>query len=258
VIFNIVADDGFLLGVGGGASRVSGTLTNAPTSTAFNPYPVVGAYNQAGGAAPATYQVTIHFPSAGAYPYELDYFECCGAQLSLTMTVASVNTGPYNVFTAYADTIRPAGSSKFPFPWNGAANTTFVGGGSPYDTGGLRFDNNTNQPINLSHVTVDIGTHHYDPWDLNQTVPANGTLVLANPTGSSFDTSEANGTGGTASGGGSAGFKTAQYVTGFATVGGGPIGVAFDSTGSLFVMDPQNGFLYKLGLSGGVVTRRRR
>jgi hypothetical protein len=98
------------------------------------------------------------------------------------MTVVSVNAGPYNLSTGYADTVRPAGASSFPLPWNGAANTTFVGSGSPYDTGALRFDNNTNQPIALNHVTVDIGTHHYDPWNPNLAIPANGTLILANPT----------------------------------------------------------------------------
>ncbi len=257
VTFNILADDGFMLGVGGGASRVSGTLIGAPASglTPFNLYQVLGAYNQAGGAAPTSYPVTIHFPAAGAYPYELDYFECCASQLSLTMTVASVNTGPYNLSTGYADTIRPAGTSSFPFPWNGAANTTFVGGGSPYDTGGLRFDNNSSQPITLNHVTADIGTHHYDPWSLNLAVPAGGTLILANPMGSAFDTSESGGTGTNAgSGGGSGGFVAAPFATGFVTGGTstGPIGVAFDSASNLFVMNYITGILYKFGPGGGV------
>jgi RHS repeat-associated protein/uncharacterized repeat protein (TIGR01451 family) len=255
VTFNIVADDGFMLGVGGGASRVSGTLVGAPASglTPFNSYQIVGAYNQAGGAAPATYAVTVHFPSAGAYSYELDYFECCGSQLSLTMTVVSVNTGPYNLSTGYADTTRPAGSSTFPFPWNGAANTTFIGSGAPYDTGGLRFDNNTNQPITLNHVTADIGTHHYDPWNLNLAIPANGTLILASPTGSAFDTSESVGTG-TPSGGGSGGFIAKPFATGFGTCCGsiGPVGVAFDNAGNLFAMNYATGFLYKFGPAGGV------
>src|SRR5260370_25135844 len=108
--------------------------------------------------------------------------------MSLTMTVVSVNTGPYNLSTGYADTIRPAGTSSFPFPWNGAANTTFIGSGSPYDTGGLRFDNNSSQPITLNHVTVDIGTHHYDPCRLNLPVPACGTLIRPKPTRGAVDT----------------------------------------------------------------------
>ncbi len=256
ITFKIIADDGFILGVGGGASRVGGTLQNPPASglTAFNGYGVVGAFNQAGGAAPASYQVTVHFPSAGAYPYELDYFECCGSQLSLTMTVVSVNAGPYNLSTGYADTIRPAGTSSLPIPWNGAANTTFVGAGSPYDTGALRFDNNTNQPITLNHVTVDIGTHHYDPWGPNLAIPANGTLILANPGGSAFDTSDAFGTAtSTGSGGGSGGFIATPFATGFNTVGSlGPIGLAFDNAGNLFVMNYATGVLYKFGPSGGV------
>src|SRR6202022_1023939 len=222
--------------------------------TPFNLYQVLGAYNQAGGASPATYPVTIHFPGAGSYPYELNYFECCAPHPSLTMTVVSVNTGPYNLSTGYADTPRPAGSTTFPFPWNGAANTTFIGSGAPYDTGGLRFDNNTNQPITLNHVTADIGTHHYDPWNLNLAIPANGTLILASPTGSAFDTSESGGTGTSAgSGGGSGGFVAAPFATGFNTLGSlGPIGVAFDNGGNLFVMNYATGVLYKFGPGGGV------
>jgi RHS repeat-associated protein/uncharacterized repeat protein (TIGR01451 family) len=253
VTFKVIADDGFVLGVGGGATRVSGALTNPPASgfTAFNGYLVVGAYNTGGATSPGTYDVTIHFPSAGAFPYELDYFECCGTQLSLTMTIVSVNTGPYNLSTGYADTIRPAGSSSFPFPWNGAANTTFVGSGSPYDTGGLRFDNNTNQPITLNHVTVDIGSRHYDPWNLNLNVPPNGTLILAGA--GAFNTSEANGAL-KSGGGGSSGFTASQWATGFAPGGGGvgPVGVAFDNAGNLFVMDYAFGFLYKFPPGGGV------
>jgi RHS repeat-associated protein/uncharacterized repeat protein (TIGR01451 family) len=258
VTFQVMADDGFILGVGGGATRVRGTLQNPPASgfTAFNGYLVVGAYNLGGVTAPGTYPVTVHFPSAGSYPYEIDYSECCSSQLSLTMTVVSVNTGPYNLFTGYADTIRPAGTSTFPFPWNGAANTTFMGSGAPYDTGGLRFDNNTNQPITLNHVTVDIGTHHYDPWNLNLSVPANATLILAGASGAgAFNTSEANGLLKSGSGGGSSGFTATQWATGFGSCGGvGPVGVAFDSTGNLFVMNYCTGFLYKFGPGGGAAS----
>src|SRR5260370_1877263 len=176
--------------------------------------------------------------------------------MSLTMTVVSVNTGPYNLSTGYADTIRPAGTSSFPFPWNGAANTTFIGSGSPYDPGGLRFDNNTNQPITLNHVTVDIGTRHYDPWNLNLSVPANGTMMLAGATGAgAYNTAEANGLLKSGSGGGSSGFTATQWATALPNSGGvGPVGVAFDATGNLFVMDIQTGALYKFGPGGGVAS----
>jgi hypothetical protein len=119
----------------------------------------------------------------------------------------------------------------------------------------LRFDNNTNQPITLDHVTVDIGTHHYDPWNLNLSVPANATLVLAGATGAgAFNTSEANGALKSGGGGGSSGFTATQWATGLPSCCGGvgPVGVAFDTAGNLFVMDYATGFLYKFGPSGGV------
>jgi len=41
VTFTITSDDGFILGVGNGATRVSGALTNTPGSTAFKSYAVL-------------------------------------------------------------------------------------------------------------------------------------------------------------------------------------------------------------------------
>ncbi|MGI8666876.1 MAG: RHS repeat-associated core domain-containing protein [Jatrophihabitans sp.] len=84
--FKFFDDDGFVFGVGGGATRVSGALVNAPTSTAFRDYPVAGAYDEPTG--PVGNEVTVHFPAAGVYPYELDYSECCGGELSMTMSSA--------------------------------------------------------------------------------------------------------------------------------------------------------------------------
>jgi RHS repeat-associated protein len=199
VTFNVVADDGFLLGVGGGATRVSGAYENPPQSgtTPFNNYPLVGAFDQAGGTAPQTFPVTIHFPAAGSYPYELDYFECCGSQLSLTLGVASFTkqTSPLSVYVGYADGLRPAGSI-FPFPWEGSPNVTFVGcPGCSYDSGALRFDNSSNAPIVLDSVTVDIGGNHFDLWPHGLTVPAGQILILAQTSQYDFDTSDYSGAG---------------------------------------------------------------
>jgi RHS repeat-associated protein/uncharacterized repeat protein (TIGR01451 family) len=85
--FNFFSDDGFVFGVGGGATRVGGVLVNAPSSTALEDYPVMGAFNDPTG--PRANQITVHFPAAGVYPYELDYSECCGGELSMTMTSAN-------------------------------------------------------------------------------------------------------------------------------------------------------------------------
>jgi RHS repeat-associated protein len=186
VTFNVVADDGFLLGVCGGATSVSGKQVNPPSSgsTPFKSCPLMGAFNESSGGAPKEHLVTIHFPTAGSYPYELDYFECCGHQLSLTMKAAAPEgpAPPFNLFAGYADTVRPAGTSTFPFPWQGSENTTFVGSPAPdgtWDTGGLRFDNVTGSPIILEHVTVDIGSTHFDPGFTNIMVPPKRTAVLA-------------------------------------------------------------------------------
>jgi hypothetical protein len=76
VPFTFLVDDAFNLGVGARASRVRGTLSNPPASgvTALRHLPVIGSFNQ--GHLQATTAVTVHFPRAGSYPYELDYAEC--------------------------------------------------------------------------------------------------------------------------------------------------------------------------------------
>jgi len=194
VTYNVIVDDGFLLGIGGGAVRVSGVYENAPASNTspFKGYPLVGAFNRPGGNTPTTYAVTVHFPSAGVYPYELDYFSCCHAQLSLTLAVASFTeqTSPLSVFVGYADGLRPAGSI-FPFPWQGSPGVTFVGcSNCAFDAGAVRFDNSSSSPITLDSVTVDVGSFHFDIWPRNLTVPANQILILTQTVQFNFDTSD--------------------------------------------------------------------
>ena len=195
VTFNVIADDGFLLGVAGGATRVSGTYENPPASNTspFNGYTLVGAFDQQGGAAPQTFPVTVHFPAPGTYPYELDFFECCGQQLSLAMTVATFtpDTSPLSVYVGYADCLRPAGSI-FPFPWQGSPGVaSFIGSGAtPYDSGALRFDNNSDDPIVFSDVSVDIGSAHFDLWGSSITVAPHTITILTQTVGNNFDTSD--------------------------------------------------------------------
>jgi RHS repeat-associated protein len=198
VTFNIVHDDGFLLGIGGGATRISGAYENPPESSAssFHDYPLVGAFNEQTGLGPRTDSVTVHFPKAGSYPYELDYFKSGGStELSLTMTVASFaqTTSPLNVYVGYADGLRPSGSI-FPFPWAGSPGVTFVGGGT-FDSGALRFRNDSNTAIPLESVTVDIGGAHFDIWPRNLTVPPGEDLILAQTESYNFDTSDYSGSG---------------------------------------------------------------
>jgi von Willebrand factor type D domain len=84
--FDFYSDDGFVAGIGGGASYVSGIYVNPPPSgvTAFKGYPVVASYNQS--SPPTGNTATINFPHAGVYPFELDYTECCGGTLAMTVT----------------------------------------------------------------------------------------------------------------------------------------------------------------------------
>ena len=86
VTFNFFSDDGFIFGVDNGATRVSGSLFNPPPSglTPFQGYPVMGSFNTA--TAPVANSITVHFPGPGTYQYEIDYSECCGGELAVTMT----------------------------------------------------------------------------------------------------------------------------------------------------------------------------
>jgi hypothetical protein len=85
VSFTLLVDDAFNLGVGAGASRVRGTLSNPPVRgvTALQHLPVVGSFNQ--GHLQATTYVIVHFPRPGSYAYELDYAECMAGGETIRM-----------------------------------------------------------------------------------------------------------------------------------------------------------------------------
>ncbi len=105
VTFSFFSDDGFIFGVANGATRVSGSLVNPPPSgvTPFQGYPVMGSFNTA--TAPVANNITVHFPAAGTYPYEVDYTECCAGELVITMT--SNQTGGHGVPPSGAITLTP-------------------------------------------------------------------------------------------------------------------------------------------------------
>ncbi len=193
VTFNVTSEDGFLFGVGNGAGRVNGTYVNAPASNTspFNSYPLVAADDAPGSGPPTTYPVTVHFPTAGTYSYELDYFSSSGQQLSFTLGLGSFTsqTSPLSIYVGYADSTRPA-ASIFPFPWQGSPGVTFVGTG-PFDAGAIRFDNNSTSPIPLDSVTVNIGGDVLDIWPHSSlVVPAGQILILTQDNGYNFDTSD--------------------------------------------------------------------
>ncbi len=105
ITFSFFSDDGFVFGVSNGATRVGGSLFNPPPSglTPFQSYPVMGAFNTA--TAPVANNVTVHFPAAGTYAYEIDYTECCAGQLAVTMT--SNSTGGHGIPPSGAIALTP-------------------------------------------------------------------------------------------------------------------------------------------------------
>jgi RHS repeat-associated protein len=185
VTFNVTSEDGFMLGVGGGASRVSGAYENPPASnqSVFQNLPLVGAYNESCCSTPQTHQVTVHFPAPGSYPYELDYFQHGGSPLSLVMSVATVTkvTAPLSVYAGYADGLRPAGST-FPFPWLGSPGVLFEGcsNSCSFDGGAVRVVNNQSSPMTINSVVVHFSADcTYDIWPHDVSLPANQQMILA-------------------------------------------------------------------------------
>jgi RHS repeat-associated protein len=206
--YSIDSADGFLLGIGNGASRVNGDFINPPASgqSAFDSYPLVAVSNQPSGGTVGTHPVTIHFPAAGDYPVELDYFSTGGPDSSLVLQPSAAvppapNTPPLNVYVGYEDTVRAANDYTIsPLPWYGSPGVTFEGDataqGSGSDSGGIRFDNVTNAPVTIDKLTVDIpvpggAPAHFDQWPSGMVVPPGQTLILAEDAGyPSFDTSD--------------------------------------------------------------------
>jgi RHS repeat-associated protein/uncharacterized repeat protein (TIGR01451 family) len=205
VTFRFDYDAGFLFGIGGGASRVNGSYENPPASNVspFEGYPLVGADNRPNNAVHTT-TVTVHFPAAGSYPYEVDYTESGGPTLSLVLSTVSftADTSGITAYVGYADGLRPGGS-VFPFPWNGSPNTLFVGcqGSCQFDGGAVRLDNTTGQPVTINSLTVDFGPNcRFAIWPHDRVLPDGQTAIFTQtisgassgcPADGSFDTSDA-------------------------------------------------------------------
>lgn len=105
--FNFFSDDGFTFGIRG-ATRVAGPLLNPPANmlTPFNSYPVMGAFEQP--TAPVANNITVNFPAAGTYAYEIDYNECCSGQLALTLATNGTGLPPTGNISLTPFTIAPA------------------------------------------------------------------------------------------------------------------------------------------------------
>ncbi len=187
ITFNVYANAGWILGMGGGAQRVSGAFENNPASftSAFYSYPVIGSYDEPSSET-TPQQVTVHFLAAGVYPFEFDYFAQAGQHQSLVLTTASLTptTTPVSVYVGYADGFHPGGSG-FPYPWLGAPGVVSVGcvGSCLYDGGGIRIDNNTTSPMSVDNLTATFdspvyGNCEFAIWPHDITVPPREIAVF--------------------------------------------------------------------------------
>jgi RHS repeat-associated protein len=194
--FRILHNDGYVFGVGGGATRVNGDLVNEPAATAFNSYPVMAAWNVSSTGSSSSGTATVHFPAAGSYPYEIDYTECSAGDLFLVLLTEQfvAQTSPLSLYVGYVDGVR-GGGGTFPFPWVGSPNVTFHGcAPCTYDAGALRFENSSPTPITLDSVTVDLGTRRFDLWPRGMTLAQGQILILTENNDANanddFDTSD--------------------------------------------------------------------
>ncbi len=227
VTFKVESDDGFLLGIGGGAkliSNIGGTagpglsqvvegggphLTYSP----FQGLPLVAGYNTTNGG--RVREFTVYFPAAGSYPYELDYFqEWEHRELSLGLSVLSFTPQSTSPLTVYGGGVygcvtgeRPPGrtgssggggfsgcdsNDGAPEPWYGMPEVTnFIGEeGEFWDSAAVMLHNNTAEPITIEDFSVDVATNHYQLWGSNIEVEPNSDTVLTQTETGNFDTDD--------------------------------------------------------------------
>lgn len=94
------------------------------------------------------------------------------------------------ISVGFAD--NSSATSNFPVPWQGSANTVFLGGGTSFQAGAIRLDNPSAADINVDKVQVDLGRPGpvFQLWS-NFVVPANGSVILTQTAENSFNTSAA-------------------------------------------------------------------
>ncbi|MGH9115837.1 MAG: hypothetical protein ACRDWW_08415, partial [Acidimicrobiales bacterium] len=213
----VISADGFLFGVGDGASAFSGVMQGAPASgaTPFAAYPLMAASNACVPATvngaqpqPGDFPVTIDLPAAGSYPYEVDYFSCdttSGALPLRSMVLRAESfsdtapTAP-TVYVGYADVLRLPNNEfhYFPYPWTGAPGVEVLspsascGTGCGWDGGAVRIDNTTAKPLTITGLTYDVppASPIASPYS-SFTVPAGVSAIVAE----NFDTSDEDGVG---------------------------------------------------------------
>jgi len=100
--FTFASDDAYIFAVGNNATSGGGPQTNTPAASAFKGYPVMGGVNRRSAVAQST--MTVNFPAAGVYPYEVDYAK--GGDQNLTLSMLGGNGFP--IPSAALLTLSPA------------------------------------------------------------------------------------------------------------------------------------------------------
>ncbi|MGC8514443.1 MAG: hypothetical protein ACP5P1_15645, partial [Acidimicrobiales bacterium] len=214
----VISADGYILGVGGGASQYAGQVTGvtAGSNTPFSGYPIMAADDSCLPASvdgsppqPSDFPVTIDLPGPGSYPYEIDYFSCDtqsgGTPLrSLVLRTESLSpaapTAP-TVYVGYADNLRLPNNEfhYFPYPWGGSPGVIFdspCGTSCSWDGSAVRSDNNTAKTIVVSDLVYDVPPANpyqsaFTSGGKSITIPVGSTLVIAE----NQDSSDFNGVG---------------------------------------------------------------
>ena len=131
---------------------------------------------------------SIHVSASGFADVTTPFFNLApgatydAGQIQLPAVALAVHVG-------YADDLRA--SANFPVPWAGSPNVVYIGTPSPLDAGAIRLDNNTDAPMPVDNVTVDLGRPGptFNLWG-SFIVPAHGSVILTQTQQFNFDTSD--------------------------------------------------------------------
>jgi PKD repeat protein len=137
------------------------------------------------------------YAAAGAYTVALIVTDTAGRRstpATATVTIEDLPPTPISVYVGYYDTHHPDHPRTKPSPWKGSPGVTFVGtadsGTNGWDSSCIRIENLTSSPLAVT-VTADIGSEHFSLWG-SRSIPAGGTLILAQTGFENFDGSDTN------------------------------------------------------------------